>query len=316
MATASAATNTGISFGGILVNSNFPDLTDARFKEITDRAWKIPVEGLEMFDVVQSDREYEKFSSVTGLGLVAENDDEDDLPVEEIIQGFDHTITPKTYRKTTRVTRKMREDDMYGKIDKQQKYIANSVMYTAEYYAALPWNTGFTNAAAWTCSDGMYLFDSARPTPDQRVATWSNLETGALTNATFSTMRVNFQKITQEKGLVAPQTMGKLVVPVDLEQKAREILGSADKPETALNDTNWNKGAVDIKVWHYLTSTTAWFGVAKEKDLNEVRWVWRIRPTHSSYREGSNDDVFIQKVRMRFASGAGVPYAHRGSTGS
>ncbi len=317
MATASATQNTGISFPGILLNANFPDLLDKRFDDITTRDWTIPTQGLEMYKVMSTTNEYEQYSSVTGLGLIPENDDEDNLPVDAPIQGFDWRMTPKTYRQSVRVTRKLREDDRQGIIDKRQKMVSEAMVYTTEYYAARPFNTGFTSTAQWVCSDGMYLFDSGRYTPDTQQSTWSNLGTGALTGVTLATERVAFRKKTQERGLISPLKMEILAVPPDLEQKAKELITSTDKPEGALNDSNWHKNAVKLKVWDYLTSTTAWFSCAqKTSSLYDLCWLWRVKPSHSSYKQGDNDDVFIQKVRARFVSGAGVPHALRGSTGS
>ena len=316
MTTASAVQNTGVSFPGILLRENYPDLLDAQFKEIISRDWAKPTQGLEMFDEVSTQRAYEKFGTMTGLDLVSQNRDEEDLPVDVPIQGFDYTITPVTFRKSVRTTRQMREDDMFGQIAKNQKRLSMSASATVEYYAALPFNTGFTSAADWLCSDGMYLFDSVRYTPDTTQASWSNLDAGALSGPTLATMRVNFRKNTQERGLVAPLAMKVLVVPPALEQKAYELIKSELNAENAMNTTNWHKDAVRVKVWDYLTSDTAWFGRSdKTKSLYDLKWMWRVRATPSSYKLGDNDDVYVQKIRMRFQSGCGVPYALRGSTG-
>ena len=314
MASASAVTNTGISFPGVLLTKNFPDLLDARFKKIALRAWKKPTQGLEMYDIVKSSRNYEKFSSVAGLGLVPENEDEDDLPIDYLIQGFDFTITPQTYRDSVRVTKKMREDDLQGVITQRQKAIRDSSIQTIEYYAVRPWNTGFTTTANFLGSDGMYFFDSGRYSPDIQQATWSNLETGALTGPNLATMRVNFRKVVSERGLVAPLKMNMLIVPPDLEQKAFELTNSDLRSEDAMNAKNWHKNAMKVKVWDYLTDTDAWFGKAEGE--NDMKWVWRVRPGIKTDNVGSNADVMYQRVRMRFGQGLGVPYTHRGSSGA
>ena len=314
MATASAIQNTGISNPGVLLAANFPDLLDARFKKIAMRAWAKPTQGLECYDIVKSSRNYEKFSSVTGLGLVPENEDEDDLSIDYLIQGFDFTITPQTYRQSVRVTKKMREDDLQGVITQRQKAIRDSAIRTIEYYCSRPFNTGFTATANFLASDGMYFFDSGRYTPDTQQGTWSNLETGALTGANLATMRVNFRKVTEERGLVAPLKMGTLIVPPDLEQKAFELTNSDLRSEDAMNAKNWHKNSLKVKVWDYLTDTDAWFGKADGE--NDLKWVWRVRPEIKTDNVGSNVDVMYQRVRIRFGQGLGVPYIWRASTGA
>ncbi|MBU2249368.1 MAG: Mu-like prophage major head subunit gpT family protein [Gammaproteobacteria bacterium] len=313
--TASAITNWS-AFPGQMDTPNYPDLLNALFLEVLKEQFKEGVSVLDCYRVKQSERAYEKFSGITGLGLVPQNDDAEDLPVDAPIQGFDYTVTPKTYRLSINITQQMREDNQFPEVVDMQSSLGASATKTINYWAARAFNNGFTTAGDWLCSDGMYLFDSARKSVDYSQC-WSNLETGALSVATLAAARVNLLKRRDGRGLITGGIMPeKLLIPPDLEQKAWELLNSSKKPEGAQNEANWLAGKFGIMVSPYLTSTTAWFVLGPRDGNYGLTWLWRKKPTPSSFKQGNNDDIFTQKIRFRFQTGCGVPYGLSGSTGA
>lgn len=314
--TASAASN-NISHIGAIHKSQFPDLLNTNFKLIVDRAWSQEVQGLQHFKVESTSRDYIKESAITGIGLMQLNSDEDNLPVDTPIQGFDHQVELPDYRLSIRITERMREVDQFGKIGKLQSMLAQSPRDTLEYFSADCWNTGFDTTGQFLCGDGMFLFDSGRPFEDPRAGEWSNLETAsALTADSLETIRLNFRANLNERGLLRPLNMQKIIVPPALEKKANELLKSSDKPETSLNDTNFLKGKFQISVWDYLTSTTAWFGCAAQDSLYELKWFWRVKPNFKSNPLSDNPDVYLQRVRMSFGIGCLRPHSLRGNAGA
>jgi hypothetical protein len=63
-----------------------------------------------------------------------------------------------------------------------------------------------------------------------------------------------------------------LIVPPALEFTARVILESTQVIGSAFNDINPIKGGLNLVVWPFLTSTTAWFVVdSKAHELNFFR---------------------------------------------
>ena len=91
-----------------------------------------------------------------------------------------------------------------------------------------------------------------------------------------------------------------LLVPVELEKRANEIVNSTGRSESADNDLNFYKGKYQIIAWEYLTSTTNWFLI--DKAQHQINWFWRIKP------EFKQDDAFdigmaLFKVRMRLSKG-------------
>jgi hypothetical protein len=301
---------------GAMVTDQYPDLLNSQFKEVIKQSWAGGVNGLEFFRVINSDKNYEKFSAVSGLGLIPISNDEEVLPVDQPIQGYDHTITPKCYRRGIRITKAMREDNLFSEVLNLQSNLADASKMSIEYWAARPYNAGFTSASDFLTPDGRYIFDASHQFIDNSAGTWSNLESGALTAATLATARVNAMKVKDDRGLIRGIDLSTLLVPPDLAQKAFELNSAEKRPEDAMNAPNWHRGVLTPRVWNKLTSTTAWFVLAKVNPQFGLTWVWRVKPTASSYTEGSNDDLFVQKIRYRFGQGSGQPFGMRGSTGA
>lgn len=316
--TPSALTN-WTSKPGTAMAEQYPDVLNTRFDEISRRVWDHPIQGLDMWNVRSTDKDAARHSYVASGGVVPQNRDVDRLPRQQPIQGFDNTYAPVTYRSSMWIERRLMETDQFDVIDKQMMDLNRSAKLTIELYAALPFNTTFDATAEWVCADGLLLVDSDRKREDTAEGTWSNLETsGVITQASVSTMRLNFRKNKDEFGDPAPLMMEKLIVPPDLEDTIKPVLSSVNQPGTALNDKNFlTDYGMTYVVWDYLTSTTAWFGCAPKDDLYELYWYWGSNPQIdiSPISYSSNPDVMGNRVRMNFVSGADRPHSVRGNAG-
>lgn len=297
---------------------NFADVLNVQFKKIAYRVWSQPIQGLKYWMQETTTRASEKYSAVASGEIVPRSRDVDQYPMANSIPGFDTTITPLVYRQAMFLERRLRETDQFGVINKLFASLNENAKDTIEAYAALPFNTTFDATADWLCGDGMLLCDSSRPREDGGTA-WSNLETGAaLTQASIATMRVNFRKNGNEVGRRRPLKMKTVVIPPDLEDAAIVHMKSVLKPESSLNSTNFLTGyGLSYEVWDYLTSTTAWFGLAEKDSLYELMWLWGASPKVDIQDvDTGNVDVFGKRVRMVFQSGALRPHSVRGNAGS
>lgn len=321
MSVTASALTPSYSMPGMLMKENFADLLNVQFKFVKERDFKQPIQGLQFFAVESTTKDYEKHAYVTGIGLMRKNRDADKLPLAEPIQGFHNTFTPEDYRLAIRIEKRLRETDQYGVIAKQMQSLTKSATDTVEYYAADAFNTGFGTGASWLCADGMYLFDDARPMEDKSAGTWANLEaSSALTQASLATMRVNFRKFVNERGLKRPLVMKDIIVPTALEDTAAVILGSVQKPGVFLNDDNpyKEKGGrygIGLKVWDFLSSDTAWFGMTNKDAGHELFWYWRVKPETYSNVLADNPDVWQARIRMSFVTGCDRPSTLRGNVG-
>lgn len=317
--TASAVSNT-YSTPGTLMKENYPDVLDARFRDIQRISWAMPIQGLKYFKETNTDRSYEKRSAVTFGGLLSKARDVDNIPQMAPIQGFDVTLTPEEYKAGIRIGRRLRETDQFSVIDKHMMDLNDATRQTIELSAALVYNQAFGTSEA-LAGDGMYLVDASRPFPDNSVTgTWSNLETGSdLTQGSIEAMRLNFRKHLDESGQIAPIVLKKLVVPPDLQSTANVQLGTQKKSGTALNDeSEINTYGIQSEVWDYLTDTNAFFGFGHSPSDRqfEIEWLWGVRPDFRGYVVADNPDVFGFRARMVFVTGFRGAHAVRGNAGS
>ena len=318
MSVSASALSVSFSRPGVLMQANYPDVLDARMAFVNRRKWNEPLEGLKYWNQKNTNRAYEKHSYVAGGSIVPKAGDVDAVPLMHVTPGYDNTYTPINYKLGIRITREMRETDLYSVIDQHMEDLNQSARNTLEQYAALPFNTTFGTSAEWVCADGMYLCDSARNQELKSAGSWSNLETGgALSQAAIATMRLNFRKNKNENGILRPLTMEKVIIPADLEDLTITNMLTVLKPGTSINDTNFlTRYGLSYEVWNYLTSTAAWFGKAKASDPNELFWYWRVRPEVTRYDVGNNPDVDAYRIRMSFVTGADRPCCVRGNAGS
>jgi len=317
MATASAESNS-YSRPGALMKESYPDILDSRFEYVKRRMWKQPIEGLKYWNQVSTNKDTYRTSYLGGLGIVPKSRDVDRLPIGHNVPGFDGSYTPEVYRLSVRIEQRLRETDEFNTIDKMLMDLNQAMKDTIELYAAYPFNTAFATTVEWTCADGMNLVDTDRPFELPGAGTWDNEDTSStLTSAAVGTMRLNFAKTLNERGLKRPIIMNKIVIPPDLEDTAITELGSALKPGGSLNDKNpQTEYNISYEVWHYLTSSAYWFGMGPKDNLYELNWVWGVKPQSASYDPADSPNVYARYIRSAFVTGADRPMSLRGNQGS
>ena len=318
MADVSAISAAATTPGGLgnLTPEQFGDFLETNFKRANADEMAAPSQGLNFYNVQNTSLDHEKHTAVTGFRTMPKSRDNENIPLGEVVQGFDNTYTPEDYRLGYGFEHRLRETGQYRLISKIQRALMKSASDSIELIAADPFNRGFGATAPWLCADGFYLFDSARNLEDGS-GTWSNLETAsALTQNSLETALVNARKQVNKRGLKAPVKMRTLIVPPDLERKAKELLASDKTPEDALNSANVYQNSLEIAVWDYLTDTNAWFLSGEMSDvMHEIFWYWRLRPSVTTFQSG-NPDVTYQRVKFSAVTGADRPHNVMGNAGA
>jgi hypothetical protein len=200
-----------------------------------------------------------------------------------VYQGYDVTLTHKTFALKTAITHEMVEDDQFRQVDARAKGLAIAKNRSVEKSGADVLNYGFTaggggNAQFQTGQDGVALFSTAHTRTDGG-ANQSNYTTADLAEDSLETALVAMRATVDDRGqliLVRPDT---LIIPPALEKEARIILDSSLRTGTANNDINPYQGRLKIVVWDFLGaanaggSDTAWF-IADSKS-HKLNWFWR-----------------------------------------
>jgi hypothetical protein len=103
-----------------------------------------------------------------------------------------------------------------------------------------------------------------------------NNYTNSLNMTGIKTCRTAMRKFTNysgdSKSKIQPDG---LVVPVDLEEDAWEVVNSIGRPDNANRASNMYNGKFKLYVWDELTDTNAWFMVDTRKMKQNLMFLWR-----------------------------------------
>lgn len=301
---------------GVLTGEMFADFLETNFQKVNEDLMTQAIQGLDLYNVESTNLDHVKHTGLVGMGTVPKSRDSENVPVDTTIQSWDQTYTPEVFRLGFPYERRVAETAQYGLISKTQRALMQASRDTIEYHAADPFNNLTDGSFAFLCADGMGLFDTSRPREDKSTGTYDNMETAAaLTENSLETMDVSFAGTKNGRGLLRPLRMRRLVVPRSLRRKALELTKSDKAPEDSLNRINVFKGAVDVIVWDYLTSTTAWFGTVDKGDPTyQLYWVWGVQPSVTTWEP--TPDVTAQRIRFVFTTGADIPRGLRANVGA
>ena len=190
------------------------------------------------------------------------------IDTDTAIEQFQQTYTPVTYAKQYAVTWELNRDDLYGVIKKMSSHFARSAIQTSETNGFDILNNGFSGTAG---PDSLSLFSTAHTrvgsatTDANRPSTDIDLSTTSY-QAAITTIRKWTD--TRDKRLMYIARF--LIVPVELEQTAIELLRSSRAPFTSDNTVNVNAErapGVEIISSPFLTDTDAWFIQCTEHEL-------------------------------------------------
>lgn len=204
-----------------------------------------------------SDKAFEKYQGVTGLGLAAVKPQGKSVSFADPLLGFQSLITNVSYALASSVTREMADDDQYGYIKRIPGMLSEAMRKTEETIAHNMLNNGFGTQLA---ADGLSLFNASHVTMDGSE-TFSNTPAVAadLTQAALEAAEIAIGNFPDERGQPALVKGRTIVVPVDQQFNAQKILKTSKETGTANNDINPMEGAYRLVVSPYITDTDSWF---------------------------------------------------------
>lgn len=215
-----------------------------------------------IFHVHNSDKAFEKDTALSGIGQLEEVNELGNIPYEDATPGWDVTYVHRKFAKGRMVSQEMIDDEKFNMITRLPKSLADAKMRTMEQAAADVFNYGFTagggGLAVFTGGDSKALFATDHVNRDGDV-TQSNKVTTALSQSALQTAITAMKTRRDSKNQIIAFMPDTLIVPPALEYTARVILESSQVVGSGNNDINPVKGSLNLIVWPYLTSTTAWF---------------------------------------------------------
>lgn len=310
----SAIQNSG---SDIFTSEAFRKALTKGFLEVFKREFDVVEQGQQFLREESQRRETETVQSYRQLGgSVPMNRDTDEIPYVTTSDGFGYTRQTYNYRRGIAIERTLIETDDVGVIKGRQADLSRNCTITREQAIADVFNRamGGVTGAPVLADDGCYLIDENRPNPDPAGGLWSNKESNsAITPDSIFAAQLAARATTGDDGELFPLKVQYIVCRPEDSKDLWEIRNSDYKTDgTHRNTTNYfknnNDATFDIRVYDYLTSASIFYGLCDPKsDMNELMWIWRVKPSFLTWQDGTNPDIMRQRVRMAFGLALGSP---------
>jgi len=263
-----------------LTRPGFADTLDSSFRTIFYKTYAdAPFVYDSIFNILSSDKQSEKDSSISGLGKWTKSTEGGAVTYDEAIQAYDTSYTHNVWKSGIQITRELYDDDQFNVIRKLPADLAVSASRTVETAAADVFNNGFTSGGGgyspFTAGDAVALFSASHPRADGGTVI-SNTSTMDLAEDSLETAIVAMRSTVDDRGELRPIRANTLLAPVELEKEAMILMKTDGRVGTGNNDINPYKGQFTIKIWDYLTSSTAWFLL--DTSGHQLNFFWRVRP--------------------------------------
>jgi phage major head subunit gpT-like protein len=284
----------------MMTPQQFAELYEPKLREVFFEAYdELPEQYTDVFNVNPSKKATETDYHVASLGMWGKFTGA--VEYEDYEPGKTVSYTHEMYAHGIQVPITAAEDDLYGVIGpagegtKRTKALARGARARVETLASDVLNNGFTN----TGYDGKALFATDHPMVNG--STNSNKITDALSTTGIQNARLALRALTDDKGIKMQCVGNTLIVPVNLEYTAMELMQSDLKPGTPNNDKNVTGRMIKkLVVLDYLTDTNNWF--LADSSRHQLNFFWRIKP---EFKRDEDIDHFVLKFvgRMRFSVG-------------
>ena len=224
--------------------------------------WKQGREYNEIFDEVKSDKRFEEYQELFGMGLIPEQAAGANVTYDDFGAGSLNQVVNVAYGMGYIITREFIDDNLYKLASKFPKSLAKSVKLTTEYNGANILNRGFSGSYLY--GDGKALFATDHPVPGTGGTFANTPQTQAdLSEAALEQAFIDIGGIVDPRGLLAQVQPKKLIVSRTDSYTATKLVESAYTPSDANNSVNpvqWNRLLPNgFTVNHYLTDQNAWF---------------------------------------------------------
>ena len=258
----------------MISSTNFGELLYPGLKAIYGEYPAKPAIFEQVYRVETSTQAYEKTLGMSGFGMAVTKTEGGSITYDDAYQGLTQTLTHVTKGLGFKVTREMMEDDQYNKINRLPGALRFSINQTIEYDAASFIIGAFDSS---TVADGQYLCSTTHTQLDGVATAKNKLSTDAdISMTSLEQAYIDIGDITNDRSLLINIRPKKLLISTEQEWTVKQLLKSAQDPETNYNAINPAQGSIDYVVWPYLTDADAWF-IITDAPYGLV-YYWKRRP--------------------------------------
>lgn len=235
---------------------------------------------MSLFGVENSTSSVEYSQGIGAGGLIPEYNSDTDpgnaqIQYDSFNPLYESTFTHKEYAKGIAIERKLWDDDRIGNIKRRASSLGLEYGQTRATHAASVFNNAFS--ASYVGADAVALCSDSHPTrPDDSTAI-DNKGTSALSYASLVATLAAGRRLKNDRQVPLPVFYDTLIVPVELEATAAEIIKAVAKPGTADNDANALSNLTVIAD-PYLTDANNWFMADSNQAKLHLLWFNRVMP--------------------------------------
>lgn len=185
---------------------------------------------------VDSDKQYEERMGLVGLGVGVVKPEGMPVQFSDMSQGYVRRTTNVVIALGMNVTMEAIKDNLYPEILQKTRELSFSMNQAKQILGAGVFNSGYDTSVQYL--DGQPLFSTAHVR--KGGGTYSNrLAAGVdLSEESITTINAAVRRNRNERGLISPLVLSKLVVPPELAAQAERITRSDKQPATANNAVN------------------------------------------------------------------------------
>ena len=289
-----------------LISTGFGDLLDPKIQKIFDGQYReLPDMVATIFGIEKTNGRNEM--QVSGVGNLG------DVPLftgsvqyDTIYQGYDTRITPLEFASGFQVERKLFDDDQFGQIDRLPKKLAQAFHRTRQKHAFRPFNNAFSvDTLFYNNTESVALCSGSHTTTATGTSTasgFNNSTVSSLSATALTAAKILGRSFTDDRGNAIDMKFDELWYPIDLADRAEEILKSAGKTDTANNNINVFNGAFKGYDSIYLTDSNNWFMCDSMRRKESLLWTDRISKEFAMVEDF---DTMVAKWRLyaRYAFG-------------
>ncbi|MEW6016492.1 MAG: Mu-like prophage major head subunit gpT family protein [Pseudomonadota bacterium] len=226
---------------------------------------------------------------------------------------YKKTYTQEKYSNGLQIEERVIRYDLYHEIERRCRNLAIETNRSIQEFGIRMFNhafdTSFTdddgNTITSTGPDGVALCTSSHPTSPSDATAKPNYNTLSLTATNVSTTRLNMAKFTDDKGKQIGVVMDTILVGLDNEEAAWEVIKSVGKVDTADNNRNFHEGRYNLLVHPMLSVPdfpNSWFGIDSKLQKLYSNWLWG-RPPELENDTDFDTEVLKYKLVCEFAYG-------------
>lgn len=278
-------------------------------KEWYQRMTSLSSPSAQFFGVFSSGSSVEYSHGIGGYGLVPEYDSADAegnpgaIEYDSFNPLYETTFTHKEYALGTSIRRKLWDDGRTGLIQRRARSLGHSFATTLATHASSVFSNAFS--ASYLGGDGIALCADDHPNrPNDTGTEFDNKGTSALSYAAIISTLNAGKRLKDDRDNPFPVFYDTLLIPIELESTAIEILKAAALPGSADNDANaLLASGLRVVVDPYLTDTNNWFMIDSKSSRDNLLWYWRVRPEFAL--DPSSDYNLVANYRgyMRYSFG-------------